>query len=121
MWSRQSLHASAPSTHTRWDTRIEPTGQEPPPANEPYVESSFFVEYLSLEIRPELRCQIADQAEPERHRTLGKSEAHRIDPVRIPLVREERGAIRAADTPRGQRLAAAIGAREQGSTERMSR
>src|SRR5689334_2488077 len=86
-----------------------------------WFQSRFPAEHFSPDIRPKLRCQIADQIEAECHGTLNNPEARRIEPVRIPLVREKGRAIGASYTPRGQRFATAIGASEHCSPQRVSR
>src|SRR5437870_2923772 len=103
----------------RSDPRIEPTGQKRPIAEALHVEWSFSVEHLSFDIRPELGSEIAYQAEPEPDGPLDQSESYRIQPVRIPQIGKECRAVRAADAPRGQGLAARVGAREHRSPECM--
>ena len=83
------------------------------------VERSF-TEHLSFDVRPELRPQIADQTEPEPDGALNKSESRRIQPIRIPQIGQECRPIGTTDAPRRQRLAARVGAREDGSPECVS-
>src|ERR1039458_194926 len=79
----------------------------------------FPAEYYSLDIRPELRSQIAGQIEPECHGTVDESFARGIETVRIPHVGKKSRAVVAAETPGGQGLAACVGPREDGSPNRM--
>src|SRR5271157_2842796 len=76
---------------------------------------------LPLDIRPELGTEIADEIEREVERSLHRAQARGIQPAGIPLVREKGGAVVATQTPRRECLAAAVGARQYGSTECMGR
>src|SRR5438046_7793794 len=103
----------------RSDPRIEPTGQKRPIAEALHVEWSFSPEHLSFDIRPELRPEIAYQAEPEPDGSLDQSEPYRIQAIRIPKIGKECRAVGAADAPRGHCLGARVGAREDRSAECM--
>src|ERR1035437_4303921 len=82
--------------------------------------SRFSVQQLPFEIRPELGCQVADEIEPELKRALGESEAYRVEPARIPRVRNVSRTVSAADAPNGQRLSSFVRMGQNGAAERMS-
>src|SRR5579863_7862099 len=104
----------------RFEPRVEPTAQAPRTVDGLEVESSLPAEF-SLEIRPELRPQIAGETEPECERPLEEPQASGIETIRIPHIGKESRTVSAAYTPGGQRFAAPVGAREDGSPERMCR
>jgi hypothetical protein len=81
---------------------------------------SFSAKYFPLDVGPEFRAQITREIEPELHGALLKSQAGRIEPVRVPQVGQEGCAVSAADSPGGHSLAARVGAREEGRSQRMS-
>ena len=56
-------------------------------------QSWFALQYLPFEIRPELGTEIGGEIEPEPEGSLCDTQAHGIQPVRIPLVRKKGGAV----------------------------
>jgi hypothetical protein len=79
------------------------------------------MQYLSSNVRPKFSTEIADEIEPEVEGTLQRAEADGIYAVRIPFVGEEGSSVVAAQTPGGQCLAAAVGARENSAAKCVSR
>ena len=76
------------------------------------------MDYHSFKVRQKLGAEIVREVEPELEGSLQSGQAHGIQPVRAPLVRKKGGAICAAQTPGGQCLAAAVRARQYGSSKR---
>jgi len=84
-------------------------------------ERSLSAQQLALDIRPEFHTQVAEETQPKCRGTFYESEAHRIEPVGIPLIGEKCSAVSAPDAPGGDRLATPVRACEEGTAKRMSR
>ena len=78
------------------------------------------MQYLSLEVRPEFGAHIRGEIESKPERSLGDTQAHGIQPVRIPLVREKGGAVSTTQTPSRECLATGVRSRQYGAAERMT-
>src|SRR5580704_8487629 len=77
----------------------------------------FPAEYISLNVGPEFRSQVAQQIETEPDGALFEPKNRLIETGGIPQVGKELFAVSAADAPGGESLAARIGPRENGSSD----
>src|ERR1039458_10694579 len=78
----------------------------------------FAAKYHPFDIRPEFGCQVAGQIEPQLQRTLGESQGHRVEPARIPLVRNVGRSVSAAEAPHREGFGSTVRMRENDAAER---
>src|SRR5690349_4078052 len=106
-WSRQSPRGSARNKRQRSALEAGIAARERRGGS---ARGGSSARHVSFHVGPELFSEIAKQIEADRHGTLDGPEPRGVQTIRVPLIREKRRPVGAAEPPRRERLAAGVGA-----------